>query len=198
MNPKLSILIPTVVERSKQFIKLWEELHFWRKLLKLEDQIEILNLCDNKEMTIGEKRERLYAMANGKYSWQVDDDDTIVCYHLPQIIKAMEEEPDCITFLELCIIDGVYSVSKFSSLYTDWGENIDGFDHVRTPFFKTPIKSDICKQVPVPHSRFGEDHEWARAVKPLIQSEFHIPEFVYRYEHVSSPHNERYGIKENT
>jgi hypothetical protein len=147
-------------------------------------------------MTIGEKREWLYSMASGLYSWQIDDDDSISSDALQEIIDAVEEGPDCITFQEACTIDGVHSTSNFSLLYADWAENEFGYDHVRTPFFKTPIKTAICHMVPIPHIRFGEDHLWAQAIKPLLRTEVHIPKPLYFYNHVSSPHNERYGITE--
>lgn len=157
-------------------------------------------------MTIGEKREKLYRMADGLFSWQIDDDDCIPADAIPIIVDTIQYEccdlaghkndRQCITFQEQCNIDGVASLSNFSLKYGDWGEDLDGFDHVRTPFFKTPILTSICQQVPIPHVRFGEDHAFARAVKPLLTSEVHIDKVLYYYNHISSPFNERYGIKQ--
>ena len=147
-------------------------------------------------MTIGEKRERLYAAATGLYSWQIDDDDCISPFAISAILEAAKMEPDCITFEENVSIDGMESRSNFSLQYADWGENQGGFDYVRTPFFKTPIKTSICQQVPIPHIRFGEDHAFARAIKPLLKTEVHIDKQLYYYNHVSSDHNTRYGIKD--
>jgi|HubBroStandDraft_2_1064218.scaffolds.fasta_scaffold00002_17 hypothetical protein len=192
---QLSILIPTVLERRKQFDDL---VAFIRNIIDLEglhEEVEILSICDDKEMTIGEKREALYQGAKGEYAWQIDDDDCINAQALRLILEAMEQKPDCITFYEACIIDGKEFRSNFSLTYPDWGEHIDGWDFVRTPFFKTPIKTEICRMVPIPHVRFGEDHLFARAIKPLLKTQVHIPKVLYYYIHNSSPHNERYGIK---
>lgn len=196
-NPDLSILIPVAYDRVKLHSKLIAQLKEWVIKYGLEDRVEIISWWDNKEMTIGEKREWLYKYAKGKYSWQLDSDDWIPEQAIPRILEVIEIAPaDCITFEEACTIDGVQSRSNFSLKYVDWGENMFGYDHVRTPFFKTPILTTICQQVPVPHVRFGEDHLWSQAIKPLLQSETHIPLPLYHYNHTSSPHNERYGIKE--
>lgn len=194
-NKLLSILIPTVTDRAHLFFPLLHYLENQLDLLDLHEQVEVLFLSDNKEQTIGEKREELYQAAEGLYAWQIDDDDSIASDAITLIMEAIKEGADCITFEERCIIDNVESRSNFSLNYPDWAENQDGFDHVRTPFFKTPIKTAICRQVPIPHIRFGEDHEFARAIKPLLTSESHIDRQLYFYIHNSTPFNERYGIK---
>jgi len=191
----LSIQIPTTHDRKELFNDLIAKLEYMVKTYGLESDIEIISLCDAKEMTIGEKRERLYALSSGLYSWQIDSDDMISADALPLIMEAIKEGPDCITFLELCKIDGVESRSRFSLEYSDWGENIGEYDHLRTPFFKTPIKTELCRQVQIPHIRFGEDHAFAKLIKPLLKTEAHIPKPLYYYRHISTPFNERYGIK---
>ncbi len=162
---------------------------------ELTDIVEILYIQDIKEMTIGEKRNKLYRMARGEYSLQIDDDDNIHHLAMPYIIDELKDNPDCVGYKELCIYDGKrVESSNFSIKYGGWADNVDGFNHVRTPFFKTPIKTRLCLQCPVPHSRFGEDHEFSRMIRPLLQRENYIDEFIYHYIHNSTPHNERYGI----
>lgn len=194
-RPLLSILIPSIDSRNKLFDQLWDFLLNIIDLHDLSDKVELRACIDNKEMSIGWKRQTLYSAAMGKYSWQIDDDDQIHPDAILHILEAMKGEPDCITFEELCMIDGVESRSNFSLKYDDWAENQDGFDHVRTPFFKTPIKTSLCQQVPVPDMRFGEDHEWAKKIKHNLKTEMHIPKMLYYYIRNSTPHNERYGIK---
>jgi hypothetical protein len=83
-----------------------------------------------------------------------------------------------------------------SLIYDDWRDNFDGYDFVRTPFYKDVIKTEIARSVPFEHIRYGEDHAWSRALKPHLKSEIHIPEELYIYQHTSKPEefNERYGI----
>lgn len=197
-QPLLSILLPTVHERQESFNKLRSFIYCQIGANDLGDEVEVLHLVDNKEMTIGEKRNKLYRMASGIYSVQWDDDDFMHHEALPLIIDELKNEDcDCVGYKELCIFDGKrVESSNFSIKYGGWADNVDGFNHVRTPFFKTPIKTRLCLQVPVPHSRFGEDHEFAKAIYPLLHKENYIDEFIYTYQHNSTPFSQRYGIKE--
>lgn len=212
-QPLLSILIPLTPDRKDIVQPLLSKLGFsmglnyyadggnWFVRHYSEDgDIELCIHHDNKEMTIGEKREGLYKRASGIYSLQIDSDDMIADNAIELILEAIKQEPDCITFQEKCIIDGVEFKSNHSHEYHDWdgdGQKIfsDGFAYHRTPFFKSVIKTSIAQSVPIPHIRFGEDHEWARLLKEHLHSEIHIPEYLYIYQHQSSDFNERYGIK---
>lgn len=196
MAIKLSILIPTILERNEQRDRLVRYLVNQIDLSGYSDEIEIYQIADNKEKTIGEKREILYKHAEGLYSWQIDDDDEIAPDAIQLIMEGIYWDHDCITFRERCLINGEQYKSNFSLKYADWGDQQDGYDFVRTPFFKTPIKTDICRRIAIPHIRFGEDHAFARLIRPHLESEYHIDQELYYYIHNSTPHNERYGIKE--
>lgn len=212
MKPLLSILIPSTPDRRKDLSKLLEcisEQEYTRKVdmfdigdlscsryYDLLCPIEVLVFEDAKIMTIGEKRELLYKHAKGTHSIQVDSDDLLSDNAIELILKAIKSnsDVDCITFEEHIDIDGKIQRSNHSLKYADWANNKDGYDYVRTPFFKSVIKTGIAKSIPIPHIRFGEDHQWAQALKPHLKTEIHIPEQLYRYIHISSPHNERYGL----
>lgn len=226
----LSILIPTVVGREGQFDRLVKSLYiinggeFWCNGLGINEgievysllscptgkdeyglneghQIELIALKDDKIITIGEKREKLYAQATGLYSIQIDDDDELAPEALHRIREAIKSNPevDCITFEEYIDIDGKIEKSNHSLTYGDWegegGKELwDGFHYHRTPFFKSVIKTNIAQSIPIPRIRFGEDHQWAQLLKPHLKTEIHIPQQLYRYIHISTPHNERYGF----
>lgn len=213
----LSIHVPTTPDRRELFQKLSEEIihqcvelnqdpvESWPQIGNnpggwRSESIEFLFCEDNKEMTIGEKRNILYAASTGKYSWQIDSDDSIK----PDAIHLIWDElqkwsPDVCTFGEYCNMDGSYLLSNHSLDYGDWegdGQRLlfDGYHFHRTPFFKSVILTSICQSTPVEHIRFSEDHKWAQAIKPKLSSEAHIGEYLYFYNHQSSDHNERYGI----
>lgn len=192
----LSIQIPTILGREKQFNELHAFINHQIVRERLKDVIEVKELKDNKQLSIGTKRQRLYEMSDAVYSVQIDDDDWLHADFCKLVIKAITETPDCITYKEHCIIDGKTYFSNFSLNYSDWATFKTGrITYARTPFFKTPIKTDICLRVGVNDMRFGEDHDFAKRIKPLLKTEVHIDEFMYLYRHVSTPHNERYGIK---
>lgn len=220
---KLSILIPTIHERRNQceiliirLLKYSDNGENWHitqletgyencSITRLENEamgIEIIAYEDNKEISIGEKRDRLYKLASGEFSWQIDDDDAISPDAIDRIMAVLKNElPDCVTFEERCEMDGVLYKSNHSSMYEDWkgdGNSLfpDGFHFHRTPFFKSVILTAYCKHIGVADMRFGEDHEFSRLIKPLLSRDYHILGELYYYNHVSSEHNERYGIKE--
>ncbi len=212
-KPLLSILIPTVVGREVEFNSLAKKIcnqitgmgeTVFGKMSAIpkngmahvgSESVEMKHWCDNKEMTIGEKREKLYKMANGLYSWQIDDDDDIADRAIEKILEAItnNSDVDCITFKEKCIIDGKYYASNFSHKYDGWKDNFDGFAWVRDVFYKCVIKTEVAKKVPFPHIRYNEDQQWGVTLKPFIQTEHHIDEEIYHYIHNSSPSHERYG-----
>lgn len=217
---KLSILIPITPERFETVQPLLSLLGYtiglsnfmnhgtWIKRWANEEtyETELVIYNDNKEITLGEKREALYREANGLYSFQIDSDDSIAPDAIEKILAAINENPDvdAISFEERCLINDVEYRSRFSNEYADWeGEgNVllsDGFHFHRTIFYKCVVKTELAKQVPFKWVRFGEDHEWAKDLKPLIQTEYHIPEQLYHYIHNSKPQdfNERYGFNKS-
>lgn len=194
----LSIQIPYTKEREADAANLSKE--FIRQIRENDLQIYVTFEVDGrgKEITIGEKRNDLYQKAKGKYAVQWDSDDWVHPQGIKLIIDALQNNPDvdCCTYEEFIDIDGKIQRSNHSLKYADWADNQDGYDYVRTPFMKSVIKTEIAKSVPIPHIRFGEDHQWAQALKLHLKTEIHIDEQIYKYIHRSSDFNLRYGIKD--
>ncbi len=207
-KPLLSILIPTVVGREAVFAKLYTKIINGRKFIsgattdgrpmyysgELDGGIHLAYYMDDKTITIGEKREELYKMAKGLYSWQIDDDDDIADNAIEKILEAIKQQPDCITFRENCMIDGKYYSSNHSLKYSKWADNEDGFNYVRSPFYKDVIRTDIARSVPFEHIRWNEDERWSYALLPHLHSEIHIDEELYFYIHNSTDTIDRYGF----
>lgn len=214
MKVLLSILIPYTPDREKDLQKLLDcisEQYFTRKVeifdvgkidayryWDLLSEIEIITFKDNREMTIGEKRELLYKHAKGIMSWQIDSDDSIAPNAIQLILEAIKSNPevDCITFREKCLMNGEYKRSNHSLQYSQWMDNQDGYDYVRSPFYKDVIRTDIAKSVPFPKIRYNEDEQHSMALYPHLHSEIHIDEelYIYIYEPKDS-HEKRYGFK---
>lgn len=190
-NPLLSILIPTIVGREEECSRLVEKI-----MANTHSSVEVTIEKDNKEITIGEKREKLYKQSNGLFSWQVDDDDDISDDAIELILKAIKENPDvdCVTFRERCMMNGIYKSSNHSLKYEKWQDNFDGFDYVRCPFYKDVIRTDIAKLVPFPFIRYNEDEQWSMAIRPHLKTEYHIDKELYYYIYEpKETHEERYG-----
>lgn len=192
-NPLLSILIPTVVGREKEYKLLISSLNKQYN----GEEVNVFTLKDNKEMTIGEKRERLYQQSTGLFSWMIDDDDDISHDAIWEILNAIKSNPEipCITFRENCNINGEYKSSNHSIRYSQWMDNQDGFSYVRSPFYKDVIRTDIAQSVPFEHIRYNEDERWSKALYPLLKDEIHIDKELYFYIYEpKETHEERYGL----
>lgn len=216
MKPLLSVLIPCTPDRRSnvsELLGIIEKQHFTRKATvygisnidatrywDILSEIEILIFEDNREMTIGEKREMLYQHAIGLYSWQIDSDDTIAPDAIEHILAAIKSNPEipCITFRENCMMWGQYKTCNHSLQYFQWADNANGFDFCRSPFYKDVIRTDIAKSVPFPHTRYNEDEQWSAALRPHLSDEIHIDKELYFYVYdPKESHEERYGINEN-
>ena len=212
-QPLLSILIPTVVGREDECHELEltidkqaynrkvDVFDKWGDVIRREWDlltfVETIIYKDDKKISIGEKRERLYSLANGTYSFMIDDDDSIAPNAIELILNAIKNNPEipCITFREKCMMNGIYKSSNHSIRYSQWMDNQDGFDYVRSPFYKDVIRTDIARSVPFPHIRYNEDEQWSKALYPLLTDEIHIDEELYYYNYEpKDSHEERYGL----
>ena len=100
---KWSILICTLENRK----------HFLERLLNIllpqigeytvdgdvyTGSVEIRILSDNKEMSVGEKRNKLIHMAKGEYFSFIDDDDLVSEEYVDQVLRKLRKNPDVVTF----------------------------------------------------------------------------------------------------
>lgn len=202
MQPLLSIQIPYTEDRREEMNRLYKEFERQAELYKLNSgEIEIYVDGRGREISIGQKRSDMYQKANGLYVVQWDSDDWISEDGLKKIVDAIFDYQgvDCITYEEYVHINGITQSANHSIKYDDWagtGREIlyDGFAYHRTPYMKDVIKTSIAKSVPVPDCRFGEDHEWSKLIRPLLETEHHIPEEIYHYIYISNQtFEERYG-----
>lgn len=193
----LSILIPYTLDRQSEYDKLYNRLlSLGINTDKYKGIVEEISDFADKSMTIGEKRERMYAYCNGRFAWQIDCDDDISDDAIEKILKVIKSNPEipCITFREKCIINDKYYSSNHSIKYDKWQDNFDGYDYVRSPFYKDVIRTDLAKSVPFERIRWNEDERWSYAIKPLLTDEIHLDEEIYYYIHNSSDPTERYGL----
>src|SRR5689334_2902632 len=89
-----SILIPTLEERRELFARLHKILTAQIQAAHLESQVEILDLCDRRELSLGTKRNRLIAAAQGEFIAFIDDDDAVADNYVSLICQALQAHPD--------------------------------------------------------------------------------------------------------
>jgi len=193
----LTIMLPTTIDRREQFAKLLEEIKRQIVANKYEDIVEVIINEDNKEISIGKKRQELLEASSGKWVVGIDSDDWIAEDYLHDIVMALKNSPqiDHVGFLEDCDINGEKSLSIFSIRHKSWAENFDGYDHIRCANPKSVILREKALMVGFEDIRYKEDRVFSEAVTLLLKSEIFIGKPLYFYRHISTEHNERYGIK---
>ena len=182
---KLSVLICTLEERKTLFDVLIARIN--RILLAYNvTEVQILSECDNRQMSIGEKRNLLLSRAEGDYVCFIDDDDTIDEEYFIRILKALESEPDCVELIGMMNTDGLnqkrFEHSIKHSTYHEYNNT-----YFRYPNHLNPIKREIAMRFKFPETNFGEDTEWATQIRDsgLLRIESRMDKVIYHYRYRS-------------
>ena len=197
--PILTIAIPTINGREKQLEWLLNEC--LANQVQWTPEVIILIEKDNKEMTIGAKRQKLLDQVTTPYFVMVDDDDYVADDYVKEVLAAIErEQPDCIGYIE-AIIGNPEKWAKHSNCFDDWGDRSQEFDLTRTIFYKDVIKTEIARAVGFDVSlRYGEDHDFARRLKAsgLLKKEVFLHKIMYYYNNptytTDKGKRDRYGF----
>lgn len=189
----LDILICSIKERDFQLQKL---------LIEFRRQgIEPLVEQDNKEISVGAKRQKLLERATKDWVVFFDDDDWPSDVYVKLILNAINEDPeaDCMGIWGKMTTNGQRPQTWCHRLgYPVLGPPSSmrnfGFDYVRPILHFNPVKREKVLQVGFKDLRFGEDVDMANRLNPLLKREVFIrePLFHYRYNN-TIPHKIKYG-----
>lgn len=186
---KLSVLIATMDSRLSIRTGLLANLHS-QIYVQLSDGMlsvrPVQVIIDNSmEYNIGTKRNKLLAMAAGKYVVYVDDDDEISPNYIALILEAIKSGPDCIGINGKITTNGHNERKWFiSKEYKNWHER-DGI-YFRTPNHISPVRRELALQTGFPEISFGEDAEYSRRLLPLLKTEVIIDEPIYHYKFIQN------------
>lgn len=141
---------------------------------------EIIVYTDDRQITTGEKRNRLVNLATGKYVAQIDDDDLVEPDYKEMIIAKTISAPDCIVFDAVRYVNGVKDRNvKYGK---EFGHDYNEPDcYYRTPNHLMAFKRELALQVPYQHISFGEDARFAKGILPLIKTQERIEKVLYHY-----------------
>ena len=189
--PKMwSILICTLDEREKSFNFIYNKLLRQIAALGLQNQIEVLYFKDNREQTVGFKRNWLMEKSCGKYTCYVDDDDNVSDDYIATIYEKLLKNPDCVDLQGIITFSGknprtfLHSI-KYNNSYTAQGSfppAINGI-YYRPPNHLNPIKRTIGCQFLFPEKNSMEDSNWSIQIAQsnLIQYEEEVSNPYYFY-----------------
>jgi glycosyltransferase involved in cell wall biosynthesis len=193
MTPLLSILMPTVQCRAHLFAALHAHV-----LAQAQGKpVEVIVASDNKEISIGKKRQNLLESAKGDYVVFIDDDDWVSGDYVDSILAALATNPDCVGFKIQCHMNGGNPQMASASLkYPKWGDNQDGFRFVRSIYHKCPHRRSIGLQVGFPDLRYCEDKPYSEGIMKHLKTEVYVDKVLYIYRFKAENFAMKYGFKQ--
>ena len=178
---KLSILILSLPNRLDSLGKLLTQLNKQSS----GKPVQILYLGDNKSWTVGEKRNKLMSLANGKYFSFIDDDDRVSDDYVDSILEAIEFNPEVITFRVQKLYNGKEDKEqRFSHNYKRNWQAPDRTHYKMPPNHLAAWRKEIVSE-DFPHKNLKEDHVWAEKMVMKITSSHQIDKILYFYDYSS-------------
>ncbi len=181
---RLSILIPTLEERIISLKELTDQLY---KQIGESKEVEILINSDNRQKSIGQKRNELLKQAKGDYIVFIDDDDRVPSYYIEEIFTAIKDDPDCVGINGVLIVDNnpdrtetfEHKLDNPYTTITQGGHKV----HLRYPNHLNPIKRENIEGIYFQEINFGEDAKWATEIrdKKCLTSTYNIGKDMYYY-----------------
>ena len=175
---KLSILIPTLEDRKESLAGLRAELD--RQVGKRN--VEVLHLSDNRQMSIGQKRNMLLNQSQGEYVAFVDDDDMVFPDYVDKVLNALVKNPDCTSLTGEIVFSDGYSRPFIHSLrYTQWIDDHGNKVYYRPPNHLNAVRRSIALQVGFPPWNSGEDRSFSMGIRHHLKTEQWIDGCIYTY-----------------
>ena len=180
----LSILIPTLESRRRQFTALHEALVRQIADGRLEAEVEVLALCDNGERPTGSKRNALLDRAAGEFVVFVDDDDEISGDYVARVCGAIRRRPDidCVGITGIITFRGRHARRFIHSLrYSDYSSA--GGVYTRPPYHLNPLRRSIAAAYRFREVYYSEDIDWALRIREdhRLRSEEFVETVLYYY-----------------
>lgn len=147
-------------------------------------QVEIVAICDDRQQSVGSKRNMLLARARGEFTAFVDDDDDVHPEYVGLIVNALRNNPrvDCLGISGLVYFRGVRP-KKFvhSAQYRHYFSR-NGV-YYRPPYILNPMRRALAHSVRFEDVSYNEDIDWAMRLADahVWQHEVMVPEILYHY-----------------
>lgn len=176
----LSVLICSVTQGGRvasMLPRIAVELH--RQTLRLPN-VEIIAFTDNKRRSVGEKRNDLINIANGKYVVFIDDDDLVEQDYVVQLLEAIKQDTDVICFGAKRYVNNIFDRDvKYGVQYRKDFDTPDCY--YRIPNHLMCFRRDLAISVSFKPISFGEDAQWAKDIFYKIKTSHTIDKCLYHY-----------------
>lgn len=181
---RLAILICHLPERHDKLRRLRNVLD--PQIERYKDRVFCkVNDAGRGVMSTGRKRNQLIEETESEYLCFCDDDDMIPAYYIDEIVKAMDQNPDVITFNGWIETNGANRRTFTIRLGSEYYENAKDplFFYHRFPNHLAVMKRSCVHDIKFPDITKMEDFQWASQIlkKNRLKSEVHIPMDMYYY-----------------
>lgn len=178
MNPKLTILIPTLEDRKE----------FLARLMRIlepqcdSENVKIIQYCDNRELSIGKKRNELVNACKTEYASFIDDDDVVSSDYCKLVMEGINKNVDVVSFKG--IITGMHNRRSqifIHRLGYEW--KTVGNVYLRPPNHLNPMRTEVFRQFPFKDVSFAEDSDFSGRVQKAgnLKTEHYIDKEIYYY-----------------
>ena len=187
----ISVLIPTLPSRKESLKRLTKEID--RQLGTYHSEwtvdpnflmerrqytgVEVLICEDNKQMTVGAKRNILKKYAKGDYFTFIDDDDRIA----PDYFKWVSTASGDVT-----VFDVIMSENGKQKYEVKYGVEYGRDREKGTIAYRLPnhlmVWDKKFRKIPFPNVNRGEDSAWAMKARQSIKSQTRIDKVLYYYD----------------
>ena len=151
-----SVLIPTIVGREASLQSLLNSIRDKVSRIAPDLRVEYKLELDNREMSVGLKREKLLQSAKGKYMSFIDDDDDITDAYVEDLVAMIRGEYQVMR-LRGRINPYTFTHSTENQL-TDFMARGEVF--LRPPNHLNPMMTDVAKLIHFGDATRGEDLDW--------------------------------------
>ena len=181
--PLLSVLIPATPKRYHSHLwPLWQKLQRQIDAMQTDGAVELLVFLDNRQRSIGEKRDALVQMSRGQFVAFCDDDDDVAEDYVAQLVAAIRsagEEHSVITFDQRVVLDGIDATCSFSLLHPN--EPFKRPTFRRNAWHVCAWRGDLARRYRFPATNYGEDWAWARHLVMEARGQIRIPKVLHTY-----------------
>lgn len=147
-------------------------------------EVEIVYIIDNKTLMLGDKRNKMLELAQGKYAVFVDDDDRISDDYIKTLLDATNSDADVITFnAEVRINGGIPMICDYSKEHK---EDYNADKYYRIPNHICCVKREVGLLSEFPSVIYGEDSGYSKNLLKYLKTEHKIDKVLYYYDYNSS------------
>jgi len=176
----LSILVASTHTRYDNFLPKMMKMLYSQLNDSNRGVVEILTFIDNKERSIGVKRNDLISLARGKYVTFIDDDDRITDDYVSTLLEHIKDQ-DVICFKVEVSLNG--SEPKICYYSKNYGTDYNTPDaYYRLPNHLMCYRRELVESVGYKDMQCGEDSDFAKRILPLIKEELCIDRILYYYD----------------